>query len=441
MTHVTLTDAQIREAFERRAPAAVPGDLRRSVLAAVATEPQRWSWAAGAAEVLGRSATRRAILVLVGVALILATTLAIALVGSHDQPLPGPGRGLAFISGGDLWVANVDGTQPRRVWDTPGTLVASRPTWVDPNTVLVQEISGGVYVVDLQTSTSRLLLDAVSDEGDPQPSTPRLVPAALLAVSPDHRSAAIGFSSAKPQIYIMDIASGWLDTRLFVKPSFVPPVDPQVGAFDRTGGPHAWSPDGRWLLGQGLDTDQSATSGWIYQLDVETGEIHDLVKQLCCGLNTSNPVLSPDGSRVVYIDYHQAIKGEPCDFRCGTLWSIDPVTGVRAQLTETAGSEIGPAFSPDGAWIAFAEYVGPGSDLSIVRVDGTERHRLTNIGDVYAAGDNESPYTYLAWDADGGGVTFMRGSLGQAEYQLWHVTVDGLHLQRLGTITASEFAQ
>jgi hypothetical protein len=423
MTNMTLTDAQIREAFDRRSRAVVPSDLGETVLATVAGEPQRWSWTALTTDALMRTPTRRTVAVLAGVALLLATMLAVALVGSHDQPLPGPGRGLAFISGGDLWVADANGQHPRRVWDLSGSMVASRPTWVDPNTLLVQESTGGVHAVDLQASTARLLQ-----------------PGALLAISPDHRRVAIGLNTDKPQIDIIDIATDRLGASLFVKPTFALPVDPQIGVIDRTGGPHAWSPDGRWLLGQGFDTDVSATSGWIYQLDVETGEIHDLVKQLCCGLNTSNPVLSPDGSRVVYIDYHEATKGELCDFRCGTLWSIDPITGVRVQLTELAGSEIGAAFSPDGRWVAFAEYVGPGYDVSIVRADGTGRRRLTNLSDVYGAGDNVSPYAYLAWDADGSGVTFMRGASGQAEYQLWHVTLDG-QLRRLGTITASEFAR
>jgi hypothetical protein len=443
MSKLPLTDAQIREAFDRRAQAAVPADLRSAVLAAVAIEPQGWGWTARATDALKGTPTRRAIVVFAGVALLVATMLAVSIVGSHDQPLPGPGRGLAFISGGDLWVADLDGTHARLVWDTPGAMVASRPTWVNPNTVLVQEITGGVYVVDLLTSTARLL-PAISPGVEVvgvQTSTSQPPPAALLAISPDHRTAAIGLASDIPYVYTLDIASGSLETGLVVKPTFVEPVNPQIGSIGTTGGPRAWSPDGRWLLGQGLDTNDSSRSGWIYQLDLQTGEIHDLARELCCGLDEPNPVLAPDGSSVVYVDYHDHETDPSCGFRCGSLWSLDPVTKDQRRLTAEAGSEIGPHFSPDGAWIAFAESVGSGYDLSIVRADGMGRRKLTSVGDVYAPSANVQPYAFLAWDADGRGLTFMRGPSGQTEWSLWHVTLDGLQLQRLGTITAAEFTR
>jgi hypothetical protein len=292
----------------------------------------------------------------------------------------------------------------------------------------LQEISGGVYAVDLRTSTPRLLAEA----------------GALLAVSPDHRQVAIGFVRPDgPHLAIVEVASGAQVADRIVRPAFVAPANPQIGPQGGlTGGPHAWSPDGRWLLGQGFDTDASVTSGWIYQLDVQTGEIHDLATELCCGLHKPNPVLAPDGSSVVYMNFHEVAPSDTtCDFRCGTLWSLDPLTGTRRQLTAEAGSEIGPVFSPDGSWVAFAEYVGSGYDVSIVRQDGTGRRKLTDIGDVYAPVANLEPYTYLAWDADGAGLNFLRGPNRQTEWQLWHVNATNLQLQRLGTITAAEFAR
>ena len=425
MTPSTLTDVQIRDAFERRTRADLPIDLRGSVLTGVAAASQRWSWTMRAAEAVWRPSRRPAILALAAVALLVAASVAMVLVGSHKEPPKGSGRGLVFISGGDLWVADVDGAHPRLVWDAPGSLIVSRPTWVDPDTLLVQEISGGVYAVDLRTSTPRLLAKA----------------GALLAVSADHRRVAIGFDRPDgPHLSIVEIATGVQVADTIVRPAFVFPATPQIGPQSGlTGGPHAWSPDGRWLLGQGFDTDASDTSGWIYQLDVQTGEIRDLARNLCCGLHKPNPVLAPDGSSVVYMNYHQATSGEICDFRCGTLWSLDPVTGASRQLTAEAGSEIGPVFSPDGSWIAFAEYIGTGYDVAIVRSDGTGRRKLTDIGNVYAPVANIEPYVYLAWDADGGGLTFLRGLGVDTEHELWHVTLDW-QTSRVEAPVMSEFA-
>jgi WD40-like Beta Propeller Repeat len=419
MNETRLTDAQIRDAFDRRARHPVPSDVRTDVLKAVAAEPQRWGWAARTTEGLARAQNRRTILVLAAAALLIATIVAVAIVGSRTDP----GRRLAFISGGDLWVAGVDDAHPRLVWDTPGTMVAYRPTWVDDDTLLVQETNGGVYAVDVRTSTARLLVQT----GE------------VLALSPDHLRVAVAFDRPDgAHLSIIEVASGLQVNNSIALPVFAPPANLIAGP---QGGPHAWAPDGTWLLGQGMDTNVSATSGWIYRLDLRTGEIHDLAKDLCCGLNFSNPVMAPDGSSVVYVDHYTHETNPSCHFRCGSLWSVDPVTGRRLRLTGDADSAVGPVFSPDGAWIAFAEYVGPGYDVSIVRSDGTGRRKLTNLADVYAPDVEGEPYTYLAWDANGSGITFMRGPLDAAERQLWHVTIPGLQLQRLGTITASEFTR
>ncbi len=425
-----LTDGRIRDAFARRADVDLPRDIRRDVLAAVASRPQRLGWVSWASEAIRPPANRRAVLALAAVALLIVTSVAIALVGSDNTPPDGSGRGLAFISDGNLWTADGDGEHPRLVWNMPGDMIASRPTWVNQNTVLVQEVFGGVYAVDLPTSTPRLLAPA----------------GALLAVSPDRRQVAIGFGSpAGPHVSILEIASGLEVANMQVHPVSVARPDPQVGPQGGlTGGPHAWSPDGRWLLGQGFDTDpdQSNAIGWIYQLDVQTGEIRDLARHLCCGLHKPNPVLAPDGSSVVYMNFHEAVQGETCNFRCGTLWSLDPISAAPRQLTATEGSEIGPVFSPDGSWIAFAEDAGPGYDVAIVRADGTGRRKVTDVGDVYAPSANIEPHVYLAWDRDGTGLTFMRGPDDTSvEHELWHVALVGPPPQRLGTLLVSEFAR
>lgn len=420
-----LTDELIRAAIARRAASAEERDLRARVLAATAAVPQRRGWRARVDKLLVIPQRRAMLGLVVALAVLLAATVIVALVGSHIQLPNASGRALAFISSANLWVAEDDGAPPHLVWDMPGPMVASRPTWVDRDTLLVQEIRGGVYALDLRTATPRMLADS----------------GALLALSPDHRRVAIGIDRVDgPHLSIVEIASGAQLADTLVRPAFAPPATPQIGPQGgSTGGPHAWSPDGQWLLGQGFDTDASITSGWIYQLDVQTGVIRDLARNLCCGLDQPRPVLAPNGSSVVYMNYHQGTRGETCAFRCGTLWSLDPLTGVRRQLTSEAGSEIGPVFSPDGSWIAFAENVGPGYDVAIVRADGTGRRKVSGFGDVYAPNANIEPYVYLAWDADGNGLSFMRGQGMDVEHELWHITLDG-QLARIGASVMTEFA-
>src|SRR5215212_1200086 len=147
-----LSDELIRAAMARRASRGVAGDLHVRVLRATAGVSQRRRWISGAGWTLVGGDRRRVMLALAAVALLVVTSLAVALVGSRLLEADGRGGGLVFISGGDLWVAHADGTDPRLVWAMSGAQVASRPTWVDSNTVLVQELNGGVYAVDLRSS-------------------------------------------------------------------------------------------------------------------------------------------------------------------------------------------------------------------------------------------------------------------------------------------------
>lgn len=421
-----LTDDMIRAAIARRATSASEHDLRERVLAAMADVPQRRGWRVRLTQAPALPERKAMLTLAAAVLLLLAMAIGVAVVGSLiDRTPSAPLGGLAYISGGDLYVAGPAGESPRLVWDAPETAVLSQPRWVDAETIVINvrrlvDGVGSVYLVNITTSAPRLI-----DVGG-----------WLLALSPDHSRIATAHAvdGAASHLWIVEMASG-LRLADFA-------ADTSFGQGTGNGfGPSTWSTDGRWLLGQGMRSQASATSGWIYRVDTQTGRIVDVAIDLCCGLHQPNPVLSPDGSRVVFVNYYQAAQGDFCDFRCGTLWSIDPATGARQQLTAEAGSEIGPVFSPDGRWIAFMEWVGTGYDVAVVRADGTGRRKLTETGDAFAPAANLEPYKYLFWDPDGTGLTFLRGPGASLEHELWHVTVDGQIEQRIGTFVVSEFSR
>lgn len=419
---IRLTDEAIRAAFARRATSGGERDLRERVLAAAAALPQRRGWRVRIEHSLVLRERRATLTLAATVLLLLAMAFGAAVVGSLLNRTSSLGA-LTYLSGGDLYVAGPAGESPRLAWDAPDTVVLSQPMWVDAETVLVQarrlvDGIGSVYLVEIG-SAPRL----IDDGGE------------LLALSPDHRRIATGHSDGgtRSLLWIFDLEAGSRTADLGDIPS-------------RT--PLAWSPDGQWLLGEGLREGGSATSGWIYRVDAQTGATRDLAIDLCCGLHQPRPVLSPDGSQVVFVNYHQAVQGESCDFRCGTLWALDPESGAREQLTADDGSEIGPMFSPDGSWIAFMESsFGHAYDVAILRPDGTEHRKLTSTGDAFAPAANLEPFRYLAWDPDGRGLTFMRVRPGEAqvvpgetEFELWHVTLDGVAM-RIEAPAISEFAR
>lgn len=408
-----LTDEAIRAAIARRATSSGEHDLRERVLAAAAAVPQRRGWRVRVEHALALPERRATLTLATAVLLLLAMAIGAAVVGGlFDRTLPAPLGGLTYLSEGDLYVAGPAGESPRIVWDVPPTAVLSQPTWVDAETIVVEQLPGGVYLVDIATRAVRL----VDDGGE------------LLALSPDHGRIATAHPmvGAPSRLWIFELETG---SRIS-----------DLGEIASTT-PLTWSPDGQWLLGEGLRTGASATSGWVYRVDVQTGGLRDLAINLCCGLHQARPVLAPDGSIVVFVHYHQAVRGEACDFRCGTLWALDPVSGARQRLTADAGSEIGPTFSPDGSWIAFMEYAGgEGYDVAILRPDGTGHQRLTSTGDAFAPAANLEPFRYLSWDADGRGLTFMRLEGNGPQLQLWHVTLDGV-ATRIEAPAISEFAR
>lgn len=414
-----LTDELIRSAIARRVTTVAEGDLQQRVLAATAAHPQRQGWRVRLT--LDQVLPQRSFALRLTVALVLLATVAlVAVLIGHpmDRTAPEPLGRLVYLSNGDLYVAGPAGEAPRLVWDSPETSLLSKPTWVDAETILVDvhRAADGVdlvYIVDIATSAPRLV-----EYGSE-----------LLALSPDHRriaTAHTAFGTAY-RLRIVDLAPG--------------SIGADLGGIENLT-PLSWSPDDRWLLGEG---SRYGSGNLIYRVDLQaellSDVFSDLATGLCCNLHNPRPVLSPDGSRVAFINYHQAALGEICDFRCGTLWSLDPATGAQQQLTAEEGSEIGPAFSPDGAWIAFMEWVGTGYDVAVVRADGTGRRKLTETGDAFAPPANLEPYRFLFWDPDGTGVTFMRGPLASVEHELWHVTLDGQIEQRIGTFVVSEFSR
>lgn len=394
-----LTDERIRSAIDRRAMGANEGDLRERVLAATAAVPQRRDWWARLFDDAGPQ--RRTALTL-SVAFVLLTMVAFitVLVGSQvNRTTPAPLGGLAYLAGGDLYVAGPGGESPRLVWDIPASedLASRQLVWLDPETVLLQDYSslGGVHVVDVATGAHRQL-----DTGQ------------LVAVSPDRLLAAIAAfdESATPpdRVKVIEIATGALVREI---PGLI------------SGYPPKWSPDGRTIVAESPET--------VYRVDIASGERTILADGLCCGLSAHWPTWSPDGTRVVYVDYHLPQRGSPpvdCDFRCGTLWAVAAAGGEPIRLTPELGSEILPAVSPDGRWIAYVDASTGG--LIVIAADGSG---LPVIG---LDGSVGNAFPEIRWDLDSAGITYLSPAA-----TLWHVRLDGLVATQIEAPAISEFAR
>ena len=117
----------------------------------------------------------------------------------------------------------------------------------------------------------------------------------------------------------------------------------------------------------------------------------------------SFPRLSPDGSRIAYVRSQvnaRTGKGE------SQIWLAGATTGIdgsdRRQLTQT-GRNSDPVWSPDGTRIAFVT-ARPGTPrpnaIAVLSFDGTETRILT---------DHVSPIAGLAWSPDGTRLAYSAG--------------------------------
>ncbi len=173
---------------------------------------------------------------------------------------------------------------------------------------------------------------------------------------------------------------------------------------------YSWAPDSRAVF--------LTRGGGIVRVDVETGETAEIPftaevrrtvsEQARAELSVREPefrarmirwpTISPDGTTAVF---HAA----------GRLYRMTLPDGVPERLVSGDDAfELSPAFSPDGAWIAYASWDDAVGALMRVPAEGGAPTRLS----VEAA-----PYLHPAWTPDGTGIVAARGEGAPARGRSW----------------------
>jgi TolB protein len=127
--------------------------------------------------------------------------------------------------------------------------------------------------------------------------------------------------------------------------------------------------------------DLVATSGrsgmpQIYKMNLDGAD----VQRLSAGTGeATNPAWSPDGAHIAFA----WTKGfEPGNYN---IFVMDVVSRETTQLTSNDGRNENPSWAPDGAHIVYASKHGRQSQIMVMNADGTGKHPLTQ------AGNNEKP--------------------------------------------------
>lgn len=172
--------------------------------------------------------------------------------------------------------------------------------------------------------------------------------------SPDSRSIAVSYKpNASP---ITDVAVIDLATKSVRNLT-------QEKATDRSWAPVAWSRDGKWLIANRANSDD--TIGEIFTIDVAGGRLTNLTDGKSA---TTAADLSPDGKTVL------AVSNQKNGYANVAL--IDVATKALRWVTDLQWEATAASISPDGKWIAYSVNEDGRADAYLAPLAGGEPRKV-----------------------------------------------------------------
>jgi Tol biopolymer transport system component len=195
----------------------------------------------------------------------------------------------------------------------------------------------------------------------------------------------------------------------------------------------AWSPDGKQIVYQARQAGGRASLLLIDAEAVLRGAADAEAQKLTSKLDSQRPAWSPDGALIAF----DAWNG-----RSTSICTIAPSGGEPRCLTDTGvdADAFDPSWSADGSLIACALHSHPGGEnlgwrINILDVKAArENPQGKNMRTVLPAAENDQDTP--AWSPDGNRIAFSAVRDGQ--WEMFVVDVDGSNLRQLTTSSADD---
>jgi TolB protein len=260
----------------------------------------------------------------------------------------------------------------------------------------------------------------------PLPPSPTISPATQTPTpAPVERLAFTVSTDHGPMYPDTIIAFANSDGTDFETPNLFEPFRNTAGV---TGKHLVWSPNGRFLAFDGADkafgcgipgTDCLETNYGTFLADYSQEKIVQYVES-----TLTNSSWSPDSQKLVLPIDEKMSSGGKNYF--GDLYILDVKSGQKTQLTNDPSSDLYPAWSPDGQWIAFIRYspnlknyCGPfprtdsprdcdNASLYLIKPNGSNLRLLSEPIHVEAPVNwRHTPYNAPSWSPDSQWLAIM----------------------------------
>jgi Tol biopolymer transport system component len=340
----TVPDEQLRRALSRDPdPHALESDFT-AIVVLVGRTRQR-----------SGTATRLWLLAAALAVLSILVMLAVVTVIGSRPSLPPPfglaRTGLvAFDVGGDIWVANPDGSDRRQL--TSGAAWEWEPNWSPDGTKLVYWSGIPPFPEDPATPRHLMMRD-MSGSGSS---------GATLLVSVSSRSGwRVAWAPDSRRLAYADVIDD-------VSKLFTIDLDARkpipIGPAGMDGMDPAWAPDGRSIAFLGHRFDAQAG---LYLMRPDGSGVHRLTKNRSARDSFLVPVWSPSSDRLAFAAAIGASQPVQKD-----IWVVGLDGAAEVDISNDPADEGEPDWSPDGTSVGYVREIGPGQHVYRVVITTAE---------------------------------------------------------------------